>query len=173
VAYLFAEKRTGQPVASIAFVPSKDVETAKQFLAELPFEEMGAFIAYGLAEAARTNFDVQTLGGLKQYLGGYVAHKSRTEVRRKTEAADRVRQQAEAEEHAYDTYRAAEADRIFATLAPGEQAEITALAAQQAGSFKGTLNRQMTAYKTRRITAERYPDLIASFDQWRTDRRAA
>jgi hypothetical protein len=30
VAYLFAEKRSGQPVASIAFVPSKDVGTAKQ-----------------------------------------------------------------------------------------------------------------------------------------------
>ena len=40
VAYLFAEKRTGQPVTSIAFVPSKDVETARQLLAELPFAEI-------------------------------------------------------------------------------------------------------------------------------------
>jgi hypothetical protein len=32
LAYLFAERRTGQPVASIAFVNSKDVETAKEFV---------------------------------------------------------------------------------------------------------------------------------------------
>ena len=37
-AYLFAERRTGQPVASVAFVNSKDVETAKQFLTEIAFE---------------------------------------------------------------------------------------------------------------------------------------
>ena len=173
VAYLFAEKRSGQPVTSIAFVPSKDVETAKQFLAELPFEEMGAFIAYGLAEASKTNFDVQTLGGIKQYLGGYVAHKSQAEVRRRHEAADRARQQAEAEEHAYDLYRSAEADRIFGGLPAEDQVEIVALATQQAGAFTGSLKAQMIAYKTRRIVAERHPEMVGSFEQWRSERKAA
>ena len=38
LAYLFAEKRSGQPVASIAYVNTKDVETAKQLLAEITFQ---------------------------------------------------------------------------------------------------------------------------------------
>src|ERR1700681_843806 len=71
VAYLFVEKRTGHPGASVAFVPTKDVETAKQLLTTISFEEVPAFLDYALAEARRTNFDVQTLGGIKQYLAGY------------------------------------------------------------------------------------------------------
>ena len=35
LAYLFTAKRTGQPVASIAYVNSKDVETAKELLTPL------------------------------------------------------------------------------------------------------------------------------------------
>src|SRR3984893_4996862 len=42
-AYLFAEKRPGQPVASIDYVNSKDVVTAKQFLTEITFAEAPAF----------------------------------------------------------------------------------------------------------------------------------
>jgi hypothetical protein len=87
VAYLFAEKRTGPPVASIAFVPSKDVETAKQLLAELPADELPAFFDHALSEARKTDFDMQTLGGTKQYLPGYLAHK-------KQHAAEKVRDAA-------------------------------------------------------------------------------
>ena len=87
VAYLFAEKRTGHPADSIAFVPSKDVETAKQLLSQLPPAELPAFIDYALAEARKTDFDVQTLGGIKQYLAGYIA-------RSKQRAAEKVREAA-------------------------------------------------------------------------------
>jgi hypothetical protein len=66
VAYLFTEKRTGHPADSIAFVPSKDVETAKLVLAALGFDEVPAFLDYALAEAKKTNFDIKTLGGTKQ-----------------------------------------------------------------------------------------------------------
>jgi len=43
VAYLFAGKRTGHPADSIAFVRSKDVETAKLVLAALGFDEFRRF----------------------------------------------------------------------------------------------------------------------------------
>ena len=66
VAYLFTKKRTGHPADSIAFVPSKDVETAKLILAALGFDEVPAFLDYALAEAKKTNFDIQTLGGTKR-----------------------------------------------------------------------------------------------------------
>jgi hypothetical protein len=62
VAYLFAQKRTGHPVASIAFVPTKDVATAKQLLAAIASDEISAFLDYALAEARKTNFDVQFRG---------------------------------------------------------------------------------------------------------------
>ena len=87
VAYLFTEKRTGHPAVSIAFVPSKDVETAKQILAAIGFDEVPAFLDYALAEARKTNFDVQTLGGVKQYLAGYM-------TLRQHRAAEKVREAA-------------------------------------------------------------------------------
>ena len=52
-------------------MPSKDVETAKYLLARVPFADIPDFLDYALAEAKKTRFDVQTLGGLKQYLSRY------------------------------------------------------------------------------------------------------
>src|ERR1700730_7229075 len=87
VAYLFTEKRTGRPADSIAFVPSKDVEPAKLILATLGFEEVPLFLDYALTEAKNTNFDIQTLGGTKQYLASFLALRER-------KVADRPRQAA-------------------------------------------------------------------------------
>src|SRR5450755_2301640 len=70
-AYLFAEKRTGQPIASIAYASSKEIETARRLLTEIPFAEAPAFLDFALAAARSTNFDVQTLGGLRQYLAPF------------------------------------------------------------------------------------------------------
>jgi hypothetical protein len=50
VAYIFTEKRTGHPADSIAFVPTKDVETAKLILTAIGFDEVPAFLDYALAE---------------------------------------------------------------------------------------------------------------------------
>src|SRR5208282_3276802 len=71
VAYLFVEKRNGHANAGIPYVPSKDVETAKYLLTHVPFADIPDFLDYALAEAKKTRFDVQTLGGLKQYLSRY------------------------------------------------------------------------------------------------------
>src|SRR3954463_4523067 len=76
LAYLFAEKRTGHKVSSIAFVNSKDVQTAKQFLTEITIEEAPVFLDFALDAAGRTNFNVQTLGGLRQYLASYKANQT-------------------------------------------------------------------------------------------------
>ncbi|MCL4710090.1 MAG: hypothetical protein KJZ73_02500 [Pseudorhodoplanes sp.] len=169
VAYLFAEKRTGQPVASIAFVPSKDVETAKQFLAELPFAEMERFIAYGLAEAARSNFDVQTLGGLKQYLAPYLRRKAHA-----TAQAAGTRQAAQAEDQheryaAYTARRASEAVQRFNQLPADQQADIRASATARAAGFPGTLRNRMFDFHLARITAERTGQPIESFEDWKAD----
>jgi hypothetical protein len=170
VAYLFAEKRTGQPVASIAFVPSKDVETAKQFLAEMPFAEIGGFISYGLAEAARSNFDVQTLGGLKQYLAPYLRQKSRHAAAAQVNERHVIKERDQRERYAaYAAHRADEIAGLWAGLTAVEQAEIRALATTKAAAFSGSLQARMMDFHLGRITAERYGQPIQTFDQWKGD----
>ena len=172
VAYLFAAKRTGQPVASIAFVPSKDVDTAKQFLAELPFAEMGDFMAYALAEAKRTNFDVQTLGGLKQYLAPYMSHKQAERTATTRKAAEATRERHEADRAVYEAYRTTQAKRILADLPAEEKEAIRAAATAKAAPFSGSLRQRMTDYHMARIAADRYPDQIPSFEEWQAGRAA-
>ena len=135
VAYLFVEKRTGRKVASQAYVSTKDVETAKRLLSEISFEEMPAFFDYALAEAKRTKFDVQTLGGVRQYLAGYLASRSARAAIKKAEAKASQERQAEDERAAYEVYRRAQARRIFKTLSRAERNAIEKAATTQSASF--------------------------------------
>jgi hypothetical protein len=167
VAYLFAEKRIGQSAASIAFVPSKDVETAKQFLAKLPFDQIPAFIDYALAEARRTNFDVQTLGGIKQYLTGYLTFQAGQKAARAAQAAWKAKEKAEAERMAFDSYRRAQAVKLFDTLPADQQSEIEDQARTYAANFSGSLRDRMLASRRAHLTLTRYGDRLATFDQWR------
>jgi hypothetical protein len=121
LAYLFSEKRTGQPVASIAYVSSKDVETAKQFLTEITFQEAPGFLDFALAEASKTNFDVQTLGGLRQYLAGFKAGQSRRIVAHQRRAAEQHREE---DRLSYDAYRRKEVAAIFQILPAAERHQI-------------------------------------------------
>jgi hypothetical protein len=176
VAYLFARKRTGQPVASVAFVASKDVETAKQFLREMPFAEIDAFIDFGLAEATRTNFAIQTLGGLKQYLAPYLAQRSRrlSEVVQRAaltarEEGERTLREAYLD---YETSRAEEIAALFEDLPENERQDIARLAAAKAGGFGGSLHDHIARAHVARITAERHGRPMKTFDQWKADQAA-
>jgi hypothetical protein len=106
IAYLFVEERTGRKNAGIPYVPSKDVETAKQLLTQVSFEEVPAFIDYGLAQAKKTRFDVQSLGGLKQYLVGYLERRRQGSADRETQVAREVEDKATAERMKYDRFGA-------------------------------------------------------------------
>jgi Replication initiator protein A len=163
LAYLFAEKRTGRPVASVAYVNSKDVETAKQFLTEITFEESPAFIEFALASAKKTGFDVQTLGGLRQYLAPFKAQQAAQALVHHTNATDR---RHEDQRLAYDSYRRKEAFAIFETLLADQQQEIEALARKAAAGFDGSLADAMFRTKRYQITAQRYGDRIKTFDEW-------
>lgn len=170
VAYLFAEKRTGQPVASIAYVNSKDVETAKQLLREIPFEEMPAFLDYALVAASKTSFDVQSLGGIKQYLGSYKAARmaaSAAVARGKKELTSKL---AESERVAYDADRRKEATRLFKTLPVSEQNIIRDQAHRKASSFKGSLRTVMEESYAASETSRRHSDRLRTFDQWKATR---
>lgn len=169
VAYMFAEKRTGHAVPSIAFVPSKDVETAKQILAAIDFGRVPEFLDYALTEASRTNFDVQTLGGVKQYLPGYLARRERQAAERTRDAARQRIEQQETRQDAYDRYRRARALEILSTLPQGEREAIESQAAKYAASFGEPLGSRMLEFSKARFTLEQYRDTIPSFEQWSAD----
>lgn len=169
-AYLFAEKRTGHPIASIPFVPSKDVETAKQLLRELPAAGLPAFLDYALAEARKTNFDIQTLGGVKQYLTGYLARRSEREADKIREVQRHQREALDAERQAYDAFRRAQALDIFANLPEEERATIEAEAAAHAAKFSGPLRDSMVKFSKARFTTARHGEKLTPFGQWKKQR---
>ena len=164
LAYLFAEKRTGQRVSSVAFVNSKDVNTAKQILAEITFKEAPAFLDFALAAARDTNFDVQTLGGVRQYLARYKARQiaEATATRHKTTS-----DKSDAERLAYDRYRRQKAQTLFQSLPSREQQVIDEMAERAAARFNGSLRASMRGVYRAQITARRHPNHIKTLDQWR------
>jgi hypothetical protein len=173
VAYLFAEKRSGHSPGSIAFVPTKDVETAKQLLTVLRADEVPAFIDFALAEARKTDFNVQTLCGIKQYLATYLASRKTRAAEKVREAARRQHEQAEAEQQAYDNFRRAQASEIFCGLPDMERHAIELEAHAHAAKFSGSLRDAMVRFGTIRFTMERHHDKLRTFEQWKADRRTS
>lgn len=169
VAQLFVTKRTGQPASQIASFSSKDVATARDILKVVPFAEIGDFLDYALAEANRTGFDMQTLGGVRQYLATYQAGKAAKRASKAREARMTQKHQAEAEKTAYEAYRRSEARRIFEALASGERSAIETAAAGRAASFTGSLRKIMNDRKREEIVIERHSDEFDSFEEWRAN----
>jgi Replication initiator protein A len=167
VAYLFTEKRTGHPAASIAFVPTKDVDTAKHLLAAMTFEEIPAFLDYALAEARKTDFDMQTLGGTKQYLAGYLAMRQHKAAEKVRETARKEELRLEAEQQAYDRFRRSQAADIFASLPDAEREVIETQARAHAAKFTGSLRQTMFEFGQVRFTIEHHADKLTTFDQWK------
>jgi hypothetical protein len=166
---LFAEKRTGVPAPSIATAYTKDVQTAKQLLAALAFGEMPAFIDFALAEARKTNFDVQTIGGIRQYLPGYLAARQRRAVAMAQAADQKAKEQ---EQSAYTSYRRAAATDIFMNLPESERHAIEAQARAHASTFGGSLRQTMFEFAKLRFTIERYGDRLQALDDWKATRTA-
>jgi hypothetical protein len=169
---LFTEKRTGIPVPSIATAYTKDVETARQLLAAIPFVDMPAFIDYALREARKTNFDVQTIGGIKQYLPGYMTWRKTLDAARAERAARAVRERADADRSAYEHERRSEASRLFETLPAAERAEIEMQATAYAASFGGSLRNIMFAVRKTQLVRARHGDQLTTFEQWASARTA-
>ncbi|MCX7309925.1 MAG: replication initiator protein A [Afipia sp.] len=173
VAYLFAEKRTGQKRDSVPYVSSKDVATAKELLAHIPMTDVSDFLDYAISEAAKTRFDLQTLGGVKQYLNGYLESRQRRTTALAAEAARQDEEREAKLQFEYVCFRRAEADKLFKTLPAEEQGTIEALAraiTAPKGSHNTYMVETMLKLKRTQITVERHTDRLTSFDQWRTQR---
>lgn len=169
LAYAFLEKRDGQSLSAIPYVPSKDVETAKLLLEQFSFEEANRFIVFGLREASRTNFDVRTLGGLRQYLDAYRERQGREEVV-SAAAAERSRKEtAEAEQFAYQHFCNQHADALLADLPSADREAVEALARTKmpTGTTTNYMGDMLLKMTCRRIITERYQGHIPSFADWK------
>ena len=168
VAHLFTAKRTKQDVKQITFATSSDVESARQLLTHIPFEEAPVFLDYALGQAASTRFDVQTLAGLKQYIPGFLASRE-SRARAKTQAETTAREKAqEALRTAYDRFRRDQARDLYASLPEDERAIIDAEARRTSTGFEGSLAERMLDIRKSSITAQRHSDKIKTFDEWQS-----
>ncbi len=176
VAVLFAEKRIGRKPDGIPYVSSKDVETAKELLSRLSLSEIPDFFDHALAEASRTNFNIQTLGGVKQYLNDYIqARQQRVAARTKAQAAQSAIERQATDRTAYDRFYRAKAAELFDSLSVEERQAIEALARSRTPSYAsrpGSVAEPFFVLNRDRITVQRCPGRIPSFDQWRNQRAA-
>lgn len=173
VAYLFAEKQTGQKRDSVPYVSSKDVSTAKELLTHMPMAGIAHFLDYAFSEAAKTRFDLQTLGGVKQYLNGYFEARQRRSAALAAEAARQEEDRKAKLQLEYVCFRRDEANRLFKTLPAEERAAIEALARATTAS-KGRHDTYMVEtlvkLKQTQVTAERHTHRLTSFEHWRAQR---
>ncbi len=169
VAYLFVEKRNGHRSPGIPYVPSKDVETAKYFLAQITFEDIPDFLDYALAEAKKSNFDVQTLGGLKQYLSRFQERRVQRAAAKATQVRREAEDKATQRRMDYDRFRREAADRLFSSLPAEERVAIEAAAHAKVPRSKwgtGSLAQTMFELERARITAQRHPGKIPPLEEW-------
>jgi len=171
VAYLFVERRTGQKPGGIPYVSSKDVDAAKELLRRLPFAEMPAFLDYAFAQASRTNFDMQTLGAVKQYLNGFQQTRGdRAAATTRARATEAAVDQERASKDAYSRFCRTEAAKLFQSLSRAEQRDIEALARSRTPSYAskpGSITEPFFILNRDRILMQRHPGRIASFEEWR------
>jgi hypothetical protein len=175
VAYLFVEKRTGRKHDGSAYVSSKDVETAKELLARISIEQIPDFLDYALAEAGKTRFEPQTLGGVRQYVTGYLQARQQRASAKATAAAFEAEEQRTRVRVQYDQYRRMAAEHLFQSLPADEQGIIEALASSKRRSDgHGADYMAKTLYRLEklRLTAERHPDKISNFEQWTSSSEA-
>jgi hypothetical protein len=175
VAYLFMEKLTGRKPDPTAYVSSKDVQTAKELLARVSVEQMPNFLDYALAEAGKTRFNLQTLGGVRQYLNGYLQTRDRRAAARTAADARQFEQRRTQLRLDYDQYRRTEAQRLFDRLPPAERTDIEALAHAKLGAggpVSGFMAPTLTRVEKLRLTIERHPGSVADFDEWSASQAA-
>jgi len=175
VAYLFVEKRTGRMHDGGSYVSSKDVETAKELLAHVGMEQMPDFLDYALAEAGKTRFDLQTLGGVKQYLNSYLQIRQQRAAARAIAAASQADERQTRLRMDYDQYRHTTAEDLFQRLPADEQAAIEALARSKSnsgGCGASYMAKTLVRLEKVRLTIERHAGRISDFEHWSASQAA-
>ena len=168
-AYLFEARRSGLPIERISSAPSSATEAARAILEHVPIDEAEAFLTFALASAKSTNFDVQSIGGLKQYVAPYRKSREHLALARRAEIARKAKEQTEAEQIAYERFSRALAERIYKTLSDSDRAIVDAQTQVKVASYGrgSTLQRTMLDLTRTRITRQLYGNTIPSFEDWK------
>jgi hypothetical protein len=162
VAYLFQEKRSGKTAMGIPYVSSKEVQTAKELLKKLSFEEMPQFLTYALQEAEKTKFDVQHLGGLRQYVSSYIEKRASTA----RQAAQSTHNREVASQAAYTEFRRRAALALFNKLPEAERHVIEQAARKGRGKAAGPMAAAIFESVKADIIAQRHSQKIPSYADW-------
>ena len=102
IAYLFVQKRTGQTPAGVS---SKDKDTAWQLLPAGRSRRWRASSTTRSPRRKRPKYEPQTLGGIRQYVPGYLQSSERQAKAKVAEAARLAKEQLDAARLAYDRFR--------------------------------------------------------------------
>jgi len=166
VAYFHMKRLRVEQLEDMVF-GDKEVTVAQELLTVLKETESHEFVDCALSKARESNYEPQTIAGIRQYLNGFAAtqkdrERRRLEEKRKTDAA-----RAEQVEAAYSRFKKAELERIRAGLPPNElaalQSTVVAEVTTKHGSNSigfGTLVR----LGVDELILERYP--ITPFEMW-------
>ena len=144
----------------------KETAFAASLLEKYTIEETKAFIAYGIAEAKKTKFEIRSIGGLKKYYAPYVKdlrekakEKARDIEEQKSQENDRCRR-------AYEAYRATEITRLRSSL-PSDELERMENAVRDEVEAKHPGSKIFTGWIRQRadhLIAEKHE--ILSFEEW-------
>jgi hypothetical protein len=162
----FHQQLDGPNATSEFGFSEKESAFAASLLEKHTIEETKAFIAFGIAEAKKTNFEIRSLGGLKKYYALYAKElqkkaKEKTQDAEERKTLEKARRQSE-----YEAYRAAEITRLRSALPSDELERMeNAIRADLEAKHKGS--KIFTGWIRQRadhLLAEKHK--ILSFEEW-------
>ncbi|KRQ09136.1 replication initiator protein A [Bradyrhizobium manausense] len=170
VAYLFAEKITGKKRAGISYVPTREVETAKEILTVVPMERIDAFLDFALVQARRTNFEPQTLAGIRQYINPFLATGKRQAAETARKNSQLAKEQEERLQADYGAYLRTTAAQVFDRLPDRERIPVENAARSKARPPLGgtkAFSQLLFEVERTRLVVDRYPEEFQTFEKWK------
>ena len=126
-----------------------------------------------LAEARKTDFDVQTLGGIKQYLAGYMTWRKAPGCSQGPSVPPgRVRERADADRSAYEHERRSEANRLFETLPASRTSRNRDAGDGLCRLIQGLASEHHVCGRKTQLVTVRHGDQLMTFEQWASARTA-
>jgi hypothetical protein len=114
---LYFYQQLNGPDATTEFgFSEKETAFAASLLEKHTIEETKAFIAYGIAEAKKTKFEIRSIGGLKKYYAPYVKDLREKAKEKAKDTEEQKIQENDRRRSEYEAYRATEITRLRSSL---------------------------------------------------------
>ena len=127
VAYFHRQRLDTDALEQQSFT-DKELDFARELLDDQPLDQVESFIDFALSKAQQTNYDVQTLVGIRQYRGDFNAYRQeRQKEIQERKRKRRRRKEAEREQAIEDRYFCLRKERIAAIKSSLTDDELSAL----------------------------------------------